>query len=146
MPYTRKTKARDTGRGPPGSTIIVYKELIRFNNHFISGPPRFLPTRSSSSRGLPPPLRGENSSSKESPALPIPSYLALCREDTTSWKHGRPRTHYEHSVYPGVPKCTQVHPGASTGTQVYPGVPRCTQVYPGVFRCSQVHLRVPKCT
>ena len=40
---------------------------------------------------LPPPLRGGNSSSKESPALPIPSYPALCREDTTSWNHGRPR-------------------------------------------------------
>ena len=75
---------------------IIYKELIRFNNHLTSGPPRFLPTRSSSSRGLPPPLRGGNSSSKESPALPIPSYPALCREDTTSWKHGRPRIHYEY--------------------------------------------------
>ena len=30
---------------------------------------------------------------KESPVLPIPSYPALCREDTTSWNHGRPRTH-----------------------------------------------------
>ena len=90
LPYTRKTKARDTGRGPPGSTIIIYKELIRFNNHFIPGPHRFLPTRSSSSRGLPPPLRGGNSSSKESPALPIPSYPALCREDITSWNDGRP--------------------------------------------------------
>ena len=32
-PYTRKTKARDTRRGPPGSTIIIYKEIIRFNNN-----------------------------------------------------------------------------------------------------------------
>ena len=30
---------------------------------------------------------------KESPALPIPSYPALCREDITSWNDGRPRTH-----------------------------------------------------
>ena len=110
-PYTRKTKARDTGRGPPGSTIIIYKELIRFNNnnnHFISGPPRFLPTRSSSSRGLPPPLRGGNSSSKESPALPIPSYPALCREDTTSWKHGRP------SIHPGM-----LHPASTSSMHPY---------------------------
>jgi hypothetical protein len=33
--------------------------------------------------------------SEESPALPIPSYPALCRKDTTSWNDGRPRTHYE---------------------------------------------------
>ena len=67
--------------------------MITFNNnHLTRGPPRFLPTRSSSRRGLPPPLRGGNSSSKESPALPIPSYPALCREDTTSWNHGRPST------------------------------------------------------
>ena len=33
MPYTRKTKARTPVRGPPGSTIIIYKELIRFNNN-----------------------------------------------------------------------------------------------------------------
>ena len=46
-------------------------------------------------RGLPPPLRGGNSSSKESPVLPIPSYPALCREDTTSWNHGRPGTHHK---------------------------------------------------
>ena len=30
--------------------------------------------------------------SKESPVLPIPSYPALCREDTTSWIDGRPST------------------------------------------------------
>ena len=62
---------------------------------FIHGPPRFLPTKSSSLRGLPPPLRGRNSSSKESPVLPIPSYPALYREDTTSWNHGRPGTHHK---------------------------------------------------
>ena len=26
-------QARDTVRGPPGSTIIIYKEIIRFNNN-----------------------------------------------------------------------------------------------------------------
>ena len=56
---------------------------------------RILPTRGSSWRGLLPPLRGGNSSSQESPALPIPSYPALCREDTTSWNNGRSRTHRE---------------------------------------------------
>ena len=61
-------------------------------NHLTQGPPRFLPIRSSSRRGLPPPLRGGSSLSKESPVLPIPSYPALCREDTTSWNDGRPRT------------------------------------------------------
>ena len=57
------------------------------NNHLTHGPPRFLPSRSSSWRGLPPPLRGGNSWTKESPVLPIPSYTALCREDTTSWNN-----------------------------------------------------------
>ena len=42
-----------------------------------------------------PPILGGNSSSKGSPVLPIPSYPALCREDTTSWNDGRPRTHYD---------------------------------------------------
>ena len=79
-------------RGRGSSTIIIFKEIIRFNNHLIPGPPRFLPTRSSSRRGLPPPLRGGSSLSKESPVLPIPSYPALCRKDTTSWNDGRPRT------------------------------------------------------
>ena len=32
-----------------------------------------------------------SSSSQESPVPPIPSYPALCRKDTTSWNHGRPR-------------------------------------------------------
>ena len=45
--------------------------------------------------GFFPPILGGNSSSKESPVLPIPSYPALCRQDTTSWKAGRPRTHCE---------------------------------------------------
>ena len=61
------------------------------NNHLIHGPPRFLPTRGSSRRGVLPPLRGGNSWTKESPVLPIPSYPALCLEDTTSWNNGRPR-------------------------------------------------------
>ena len=95
-----KSQAKTPVRGPPCSTIIIFKEIIRFNNnnnnnnnnHLTHGPPRFLPTRSSSRRGLPPPLRGGNSSFKESPALPIPSYPALCREDTTSWIDGRPST------------------------------------------------------
>ena len=41
------------------------------------------------------PTLGGNSSYKESPVLPIPSYPALCREDTTSWNDGRPKTHPE---------------------------------------------------
>ena len=92
---------RATGRGPPGSTIIILKEIIRFNNnnnnnnHLTHGPPRFLPTRGSCRRGVLPPLRGGNSWTKESPVLPIPSYPALCREDTTSWNDGRPRTHHK---------------------------------------------------
>ena len=72
---------------------LFIKELIGFNNHLTHGPPRFLPTRSSSRRGLHPPLRGGSWWSKEIPVHPIPSYPALSREDTTSWKHGRPRTH-----------------------------------------------------
>ena len=88
--------ARAIRRGPPGSTIIILKEIIRFNNNNLTrGSPRFLPTRGSSRRGVLPPLRGGNSWTKESPALPIPSYPALCREDTTSWNHGRPGTHHE---------------------------------------------------
>ena len=61
-------------------------------HHFMG---RILPTRGSSWRGQPPPLRGGNSGCKESPVLPIPSYPALCREDTTSWIHGRSGTHRE---------------------------------------------------
>ena len=72
--------------------IILFNNNNNNNNHLIHGPPRFLPIRSSSRRGLPPPLRGGSSLSKESPVLPIPSYPALCREDTTSWNDGRPRT------------------------------------------------------
>ena len=90
-----KTKTGETRRGPPGSTIIILKEIIRFNNnHLTRGSPRFLPTRGSCRRGVLPPLRGGNSWTKESPVLPIPSYPALCREDTTSWNDGRPRTHH----------------------------------------------------
>ena len=94
--------ARVIRRGPPGSTLIILKEIIRFNNHLTRGPPRFLPTRGSCRRGVLPPLRGGNSRTKESPVLPIPSYPALCREDTTSWNHGRPSTHDERCG-PGIP-------------------------------------------
>ena len=91
-----RIQARRAVRGPPGSTIIILKEILRFNNnnnnHLTHGPPRFLPTRGSSRRGVFPPLRGGNSWSEESPALPIPSYPAQCREDTTSWNDGRPST------------------------------------------------------
>ena len=72
-------QARATRRGPPGSTIIILKELVRFNNkkNLIHGPPRFLPSRSSSWRGLPPPLRGGNHGPKSlllSPYPAIPPY------------------------------------------------------------------------
>ena len=73
------------------------------NNHLTHGPPRFLPTWSSSRRGLHPPLRGGNSSYKEWPVLPTPSYPALCREDTTSWNDGRSRKNR------AVPSPTQTH-------------------------------------
>ena len=87
---------REGPYGPPVSTITVFVQIIRFNNnnHLTHGPPRFLPTRGSSRRGVLPPLRGGNSCTKESPALPIPSYPAQCREDTTSWNDGQPRTHH----------------------------------------------------
>ena len=65
------------------------------NNHLTHGPSRFFPTRSSSRRRLHPPPRGGNLWSQEFPVLRIPSYLALCCEDTTSWNHGRPGTHHE---------------------------------------------------
>ena len=78
------------GRGAP--TIIYIKEIIRFNNHLTQGPPRFLLTRAFFRWAPHPPIRGGSSSSQESPVPPIPSYPALCREDTTSWNHGRPRT------------------------------------------------------
>ena len=89
--HVHGVQAKTPVRGPPGSTIIICKEIIRFN-HVTHGPPRFLPTRGSSRRGVLPPLRGGNSWSEESPALPIPSYPAQCREDTTSWNDGRPST------------------------------------------------------
>ena len=76
--------ARVIRRGPPGSTIIILKEIIRLNNHLTRGPPRFLPTRGPSRRGVLPPLRRGKLSSIEPPALPIPSYPALCLEDTIS--------------------------------------------------------------
>ena len=52
------THATSTGRGRGGSTIIIYKENIKFNNNnnnFTHGPPRFLPTRGSSRRRVLPP-------------------------------------------------------------------------------------------
>ena len=98
-----KTQTKTTRRGPPGSTIIILLVIItnnnnnnnNNNNHLIHGPPRFLPIRSSSWRGLPPPLRGGNAWCTERPVHPIPSYPALSREDTTFWNDGRPRTHHE---------------------------------------------------
>ena len=82
------------GRGEP--TIIIIKEIIRFNNnnnnHLTQGPPRFLLTRAFFRWAPHPPIRGGSSSSQESPVTPTPSYPALCREDTTSWNHGRPST------------------------------------------------------
>ena len=59
---------------------------------------RILPTRSSSWRRASSPTSWAEFITKESPVLPIPSYPALCREDTTSWIHGRPSAHDEHSM------------------------------------------------
>ena len=91
-------QARVGGRGRGAPTIIYIKEIIRFNNnnnnnHFHPRATPFTPGRGSPRWEPPPPLRGGSSSSPESPAHPIPSYPALCREDTTSWNYGRPRTH-----------------------------------------------------
>ena len=78
-----KSQAKTAVRGPPGSTIIIFKEIKRFNNnnnnnHLTHGPPRFLPTRGSSRRGVLPPLRGGNSIAKSflfSPYPAIPPYV-----------------------------------------------------------------------
>jgi hypothetical protein len=86
-------QARRGGRGRGEPTIIYIKEIIRFNNHLHPRATPLPPDRGSSRWAPHPPLRGGSSSSQEPPALPIPSYPALCREDTTSWNHGRPRTH-----------------------------------------------------
>ena len=83
-------QARRGRRAPGVPTIINIKEIVTFNNHLTQGPPRFLLTRALSRRAPHPPLRGGSSSSQESPALPIPSYPALCLEEPTSWNHGRP--------------------------------------------------------
>ena len=80
------------GRGEP--TIIIIKEIIRFNNnnnnHLHPRATPLPPDRGSSRWAPHPPIRGGSSSSQEPPAPPKPSYPALCREDTTSWNHGRP--------------------------------------------------------
>ena len=78
--YVHESQAKTSGRGPPGSTINILKEIIRFNNnnHLTHGPPRFLPTRGSSRRGVLPPLRGGNSNVKSllfSPYPAIPPYV-----------------------------------------------------------------------
>ena len=78
--------------------LYVFQRFLQLpdnnnNNHLTQGPPRFLLTRAFYRWAPHPPIRGGSSSSQESPVLPIPSYPALCREDTTSWNHGRPRTH-----------------------------------------------------
>ena len=76
-----KSQAKTAVRGPPGSTIIIFKEIKRFNNnnnHITHGPPHFLPTRGSSRRGVLPPLRGGNSNVKSllfSPYPAIPPYV-----------------------------------------------------------------------
>ena len=89
--------SESTVRGRGGPTITIITILITFNNnnHLTQGPPCFLPTRRCSRRGFLPPFRVGNSSSKESPVLPIPTYSALCPEDTTSWNDRRPRTHQQ---------------------------------------------------
>ena len=75
------SQSKTSGRGPHGSTIIIFKELKRFNNnnnHLTHGPPRFLPTRGSSRRGVLPPLRGGNHGPKSilfSPYPAIPPYI-----------------------------------------------------------------------
>ena len=133
-----RTQARVTVRGPLGSTIISLKEIIRCN-HFTQGPPRFLPTRSSSLRGLPPPLREGYSSSKESPVLPIPSYPALCREDTTSWNHGRPGTHHKrerittciHLLHGSMHVCHAEQETKDYQSSVYRREPKLIEVHEG---------------
>ena len=66
------------------------KRKKKNNNNHLS---RFLLTRAFYRWAPHPPLCGGSSSSQESPVLPIPSYPALCRKDTTSWNYGRSRTH-----------------------------------------------------
>ena len=75
-----KSQAKTIRRGPSGPTIIMLKDILRFNNnnHPTHGPPRFFPTRRSSRRGLHPPLRGGNSNVKSllfSPYPAIPPYV-----------------------------------------------------------------------
>ena len=43
MQNVHGTQATSTGRGPPGSTIIIYKELIRFNNTHTTTTTTILP-------------------------------------------------------------------------------------------------------
>ena len=72
-------QARRGVRGPPGPTIIIIKEIIRFNNnHLTQGPPRFLLTRVFFRRAPHPPIVGGVYHLK-SPLLPpypaIPPYV-----------------------------------------------------------------------
>ena len=130
---TAPTPQAPTRSGGLNNNILLV--IREFNNHFIHGPPRSLPTRSSSRRGLLPPLRGGNWKCKESPVLPIPSYPALCREDTTSWNDGRPRTHFQES--PREPGRTQESPGELMRAHESPGEPRRAQESPIVPRRPQ---------
>ena len=80
-----------------------------------------------------PHIRGGNSSSKGFPALPIPRYPALCREDTSSWNDGRPRTQYEPQR---AERALETH-RAARGSQESPGEPRGAQGSPGQPRTAQ---------
>ena len=69
--------ASDVVGGELNNNILIV--IIRFNNnHLTHGPPRFLPTRSSSRRGLLPPLLGGTHHVKSllfSPYPAIPPYV-----------------------------------------------------------------------
>ena len=57
---------------------------------------RFLSMRDPIGEGFFPPLLGGTFYSKRTSVLPYPSSPALFRKGTTSWNHGRPRTHFAH--------------------------------------------------
>ena len=96
-----KCQAKTSGRGQSGSTIIIYSFYPRATPFF---PDKELLSERASS-----PTSWGEFKFKEPPVLPIPSYPALCREDTTSWNHGRPGTNLQES--PGEPGRTQESPG-----------------------------------
>ena len=71
-----------------GTTIIYIKDTITFN-HFTQGTVRLSSAKGSSRRGLLPPILGGNLklANPSTPALPNPSFPALCRQDTSfTWR------------------------------------------------------------